>query len=113
MEPGSNNNLILKFHEKDMIDRESIRQSISNKNYKHNKKGSEDLEEWKFTFPTAGHCKIWFNVLLKLKSYFSKQNNAIEMFFNNFDPAKRNSQLPPQIKSIFQAKKDPKNDSNI
>ena len=95
MESSKSTNLIIKFHEKDMIDREDIRKSITSKNYVHSKKGSEDLEEWKFTYTTALQCRIWFNALLKLKTHFSKQNNKIMEFFTNFDPAKRNSQLPP------------------
>ena len=44
MESSKSTNLVIKFHEKDMIDREDIRKSISSKNYVHSKKGTEELE---------------------------------------------------------------------
>jgi hypothetical protein len=38
MESSNSTNLIIKFYEKDMIEREVIRQSISDRNYKYTKK---------------------------------------------------------------------------
>jgi hypothetical protein len=86
-------NLIIKFHEKDMMEREDIRKSINDRNYILGKKSSNDLQEWKFCFPKFETCRFWFTYLLKLKSFFSKQAAKIEEFFKNFDPNKRTSQL--------------------
>lgn len=41
MESSNSANLIIKFYEKDMIEREDIRKSISDRNYKYMKKNTE------------------------------------------------------------------------
>lgn len=81
-----------------MIEREDIRKSISDRNYRHTKKSTSQQEEWKFTYSSVLQCRLWYTALLKLKTYFSKQDDKIDEFFHHFDPAKRNSQLPPAMK---------------
>ena len=103
MEGSNSPNLIIKFYLKDMIEREDIRKSISDTNFRHTKKSTNDQEEWKFTYSSVLHCRLWYTALLKLKSHFSKQDDKINEFFNNFDPGKRNSQLPPAMKDKMQS----------
>ena len=55
---------------KDMIDREDIRKSVSEKKYHHPVKETKDLQEWKFTFDNFNRCKQWYFYLEKLKAYF-------------------------------------------
>lgn len=81
-----------------MIEREDIRKSISDQNFKYTKKNTQQLEEWKFTYAKVLNCRLWYTALLKLKAYFSKQEDKIEEFFNNFDPVKRNSHMPTMNK---------------
>ncbi len=81
-----------------MIEREDIRKSISDQNFKYTKKNTQELEEWKFTYAKVLNCRLWYTALLKLKAYFSKQEDKIEEFFNNFDPVKRNSHMPTMNK---------------
>lgn len=43
MESSNSTNLIIKFYEKDMIEREDIRKSINDNTYRHTKKQGEEL----------------------------------------------------------------------
>lgn len=78
MESSNSPNLIIKFNEKDMIEREDIRKSISDRNYRHMKKSTSEQEEWKFTYSEVLKCRLWYTALLKLKAHFSKQDDKIE-----------------------------------
>lgn len=100
MESSNSTNLIIKFYEKDMIEREDIRKSISDQNYRFTKKIGQELQQWKFTYAKVLNCRLWYTALLKLKAYFSKQDDKIQMFFNGFDPVKRNTLMPPVSKDI-------------
>lgn len=61
-----------------MIDREDIRKSVDEKNYVHQKKkGSDDLEEWKFTFRTVLLCRTWCIALTNLKTHFGQEKQKI------------------------------------
>lgn len=106
MESSNSPNLIIKFYGKDMIEREDIRKSISDRNYRHTKKITNDQEEWKFTYSSVLRCRLWYTALMKLKSYFAKQDDKVEEFFNNFDPGRRNSQLPAAMKDKVQSNND-------
>jgi hypothetical protein len=101
LESAKSSTLVITFYDKDMIDREDIRKSLSSKNYNHPvKPNRDDLEEWKFIFATVMKCRLWYGSLVKLKQHFVKSQDKFDKFAEymaNFDPQIRSSlpQLSP------------------
>lgn len=95
LESAKSSTLIIIFHDKDMIDREDIRKSLSSKNYNHPvKQDSNELIQWSFIFDTVMKCRLWYGSLLKLKQYFVKNADKFDKFAQymaNFDPQIRSS----------------------
>jgi hypothetical protein len=81
LESAKSSTLVITFYDKDMVDREDIRKSLSSKNYNHPvKPNSEELEEWKFIFATVMKCRLWYGSLVKLKQYFVKNQDKFDKF---------------------------------
>jgi hypothetical protein len=95
LESAKSSTLVITFYDKDMIDREDIRKSLSSKNYNHPvKPNRDDLEEWKFIFATVMKCRLWYGSLVKLKQHFVKSQDKFDKFTEymaNFDPQIRSS----------------------
>lgn len=95
LESAKSSTLVITFYDKDMIDREDIRKSLSSKNYSHPVKPNlDDLEEWKFIFATVMKCRLWYGSLVKLKQHFVKSQDKFDKFAEymaNFDPQIRSS----------------------
>lgn len=95
LESAKSSTLVITFYDRDMIDREDIRKSLSSKNYNLPvKPNRDDLEEWKFIFASVMKCRLWYGSLIKLKQHFVKSQDKFDKFAEymaNFDPQIRSS----------------------